>query len=90
MNSTKIKLSSNDERDIIVSEYLSAWRQSQQRLISIDADLYPALFDFVPIVSIVRDKNNNPLFILLDRQKALKLVEGKYNLHYGKEVSCRG
>ncbi len=60
--------------------FLDSWRDTTRKLVSVDANTYTQFFGYVPIHSTIHDQQQNPTFILLERELAIRVVSEHNNL----------
>ena len=78
---------SKEEQESIALRFLDAWEQSTRRDVSVEYLTHKQLFYFIPIKHTVFDQASNPVFIVYDKVKALKLAKGHYNMILGKDLT---
>ena len=80
---------SSDQKTAMICRFLSVWKNTTRKYVSLDADTYGTYFPEVPISHTVHDQSNNPILIIVDREEAIRIASQYSSLHLGKELNLK-
>lgn len=73
---------SPDKKAVAIVRILSTWKRSKRKHLSLDADTFSRYFKYLKIEHTVKDsKTQDIVFVVVDRESAIKAVEEKEQLH---------
>lgn len=79
-----------EQRDTIISRFISTWHKSERQYISIDADTFTQFFPFLDVVNQITDQSGRLILVMVDRKQAVEQTCLKYDLRLGKELNVKG
>lgn len=70
--------------EVLVAKQLTLWERCKRPCITLDADTFSRYFSFLePKHTIHNQKTGDPLFMMFDKEYAVKTVKAHYRMHRG-------